>query len=146
MKSLTSFAFTLLLAACHDEPLMTFGVDFRVVDGSQPSEQVSAWCVEPGAGSGATAGSSIVYSPEEQPPYLIMDAEPDAEENVYRVRVYVSSQRERGGIWWEPSEILAERVYDAEFGEGEASDSFVVDFEGERYTVEATGVATGCPL
>src|SRR5262245_14640658 len=129
MKTASSFAFALLLAACHDEPLMTFGLDFRVHDGSQPSEQVSAWCVDPGASSGATTGSSVVWEIDEPPPHLFMDAEPDAEENVYRVRVYVALERDEDGMWWEPSEILAERVYDAEFGEGGAGDSFVVDFE-----------------
>ncbi len=148
MKTATFFAFALLVAACHDEPAMTFGLDFRVRDGGEPSEQTSAWCIYPGATGGETTGSSIDrWEIDEPPPHLFMDAEPDAEENVYRVRVFVASERERDGIWWEPSEILAERVYDAEFGESGARDSFVVDFEGEPYTVEALGIPTtaACP-
>jgi hypothetical protein len=141
MKTATFFAFTLLLAACHDEPTMTFGLDVRVDDGSQPAEQTSDWCIPPGAASGETSGSSIDrWEIDEPPPHMFMDAEPDADENVYRVRVYVASERDEDGIWWEPSEILAERVYDAEFGESGARDAFVVDFEGEPYTVEVRGV------
>jgi len=145
MKTPTSFAFALLLTACHDEPLMTFGLDLRVLDGSQPAEQTSASCVDPGASSGATTGSSIVWGLDEAPPHLFMDAEPDAEDNVYRVRVYVSSERDEERLWWKPSEILAERVYDAEFGEGGARDAFGVDFEGQPYTVEVLGVPVTCP-
>ena len=146
MKKAICFAFALLLAACHDEPEMTFGLGFRVRDANQPAEpaldeEAIDWCISPGASSGETAGSSIDnWEIDEPPPHLFMDAEPDAEANVYRVRVYVASERDRDGIWWVPSEVLAERVYDGAFGENGGRDSFVVDFEGEPYTVEALGL------
>jgi len=46
-----------------------------------------------------------------------------------------------------PSEVLAERVYDSKFGEGGQQDSFVVDFEGEPYTIEVLGIPAfaSCP-
>jgi hypothetical protein len=141
MEKATCFAFALLLAACHDEPTMTFGLDVRVHDGAQPAETTSEWCIAPGSASGETSGTSIdKWEIDEPPPHLFMDAEPDAEENVFRVRVYVASEREKGGIWWQPSEILAERVYDGQFAESGEHDSFVVDFEGEPYTVEVMGL------
>ena len=146
MKSAIYFATVLILAACHEEPEMTFGLGIRVLDGSegddvtQLTEQTIDWCIAPGAATGESSGSSIDWKIDEPPPHLFMDAEPDAEENVYRVRVYVTSERDEDGIWWVPSEVLAERVYDAEFGENGGRDSFVVDFEGQPYTVEALGL------
>ena len=146
MKSLISFAFALLLAACHDEPVMTFGLGVRVDDGNEPAEppldeETIDWCIPPGAASGEGSGSSIDnWEIGEPPPHLFMDAEPHAEQNVYRVRVYVASEYEKDGIWWQPSEILAERTYDGTFGESGGHDSFVVDFQGEPYTVQVLGL------
>jgi hypothetical protein len=88
----------------------------------------------------ATVSSIDRWDIDEPPPHLFMEAEPDAEANVFRARVYVASERDPDGIWWLPGEILAERVYDGAFGESGARDAFVVDFEGEPYTVEVLGV------
>ena len=146
MKKASLLPLVLLLGACHEEPAMTFGLNFRVGDSTRPVEQAS--CIPPGANSGETTGSSIDnWEIGEPPPHLFMDAEPDAEDDVYRVRVYVAYEIEKGGIWWEPSEILAERVYDVTFGESGGQDSFVVDFEGEPYTVEVVGIPAhaSCP-
>lgn len=148
MKTATSFAFALLLGACHSEPAMTFGLHVRATTGDDPAEQTSDWCFPAGAHTGETIGTSIDrWEIGEPPPHLFMDAEPDAWDEVYRVRVYVALEREADGGWWQPSEILAERVYDAKFGEGGARDSFVVDFEGEPYTVEVQGLSATdtCP-
>ena len=139
MKKATLLPFALLVGACHEEPAMTFGLNFSVGFGSQPAEQSS--CIPPGSHSGETTGNSIDnWEIGEPPPHLFMDAEPDAEQNVFRVRVYVASEREKDGIWWTPSEVLAERVYDGSFGESGARDSFVVNFEEEAVTIEVLGL------
>jgi len=139
MKKTMLCTFGLLLAACHDEPTMTFGLEFRVA-GSETGALTSQFCSPPGEYGGLMHGSSIDdWEIDEPPPHLFLEAEPDAEENVYRVQVYVASELEEDGIWWEPSEVLAERTYDSAFGESGAQDSFVVDFEEQRYTVEGAG-------
>lgn len=139
-------ALALLLSACEEDPIVTFGLDFRVRDGELPSEQTAAFCLPPGASHGSTSASSIdAWEIDEPPPHLFLEADPDGEENVYRVRVYVASERDDEGFWWEPSEVLAERVYDSAFGEGGSADSFVVVFEGQQYTVEARGLPPDAP-
>lgn len=135
-------AFALLLPACEEGyPSVTFGLEFNVREVNAPLEETAAICVSPGAGDGSRTASSINHwEIGEPPPHLFLEADPDGYENVYRVRVYTASERERDGIWWVPSEILAERVYDDEFGEGVGLDSFTVDFEGQQYIVEAQGL------
>jgi hypothetical protein len=142
MKKALLFALALLLPACEQEsPSMTFGLDFRVRKNDLPFAQTSDWCLPPGAGDGNTSASSIDYwEIGGQPPHLFLETYPDAEQNVYRVQVYSALEREKDGIWWEPSEVLAERSYDSAFGEGGGVDSFVVEFQGEPYTIQAQGL------
>jgi hypothetical protein len=144
MKQAKFLAFALLLTACHEEPEMTFGLNFRVVESNMPSEQLSSSCHPPGANSGETSSFGS-WTTGEPPPHLFVEADPDAEENVYRVRVFVASERDEDGIWWKPSEVLAERTYDSTFGESGAQDNIVVDFEGEPYTVEVLGLPPAAP-
>jgi hypothetical protein len=147
MKHANSFAFALLLGACQEEePTMTFGLALRALGTDRPAELAQPLCSPPGAYDGSTTGVSIDVTEIGELPQLMLEAEPDAEENVYRVRLYVL-EREPGQIWWEPGEILAERSYDGDFGERGEQDSFVVDFDGEQYTVEVLGLpaATPCP-
>jgi hypothetical protein len=144
---ISALALALLLAACNDEGTVTFGLDFRVI-GSDSEAQSAQVCTPPGAYHGSLSASSIDdWEIDEPPPHLFLELYPDGEENVYRVQVYSASEREKDGIWWEPSEILVERTYDAAFGENGRTDSFVVDFEGQQYTVEVLGLAPGtdCP-
>lgn len=146
MKS-SMLAFALLLAACNEEGTVTFGLDFRVT-GSNTGAQSAQVCTPPGAYHGNSSASSIDdWGIDEPPPHLFLELYPDGEENVYRIQVYTASEREDDGIWWVPSEIIAERTYDAAFGENGATDSFVVDFEEQQYTVEVLGLAPGaeCP-
>jgi len=143
----SALAFALLLAACNEEGSVTFGLDFRVI-GSELGAQSAQVCTPPGAYHGSVSASSIDdWEIDEPPPHLFLEAYPDGEENVYRIQVYSASEREEDGIWWVPSEILAERTYDAAFGENGGRDSFVVDFEDQQYTVEVLGLAPGaaCP-
>lgn len=125
---------------------MTFGLALRALGTDRPAELAQRVCSPPGAYDGSATGVSIDVTEIGELPQLMLEAEPDAEENVYRVRLYVL-EREPGQIWWEPGEILAERSYDSEFGERGAEDSFGVDFDGEEYTVEVLGLpaATPCP-
>jgi hypothetical protein len=144
MKASILVAFA-LLAACHEEPAMTFGLNFRLLDGSPLSEGVSSSCIPAGRHTGEPSGFGA-WDIGELPPYVIVEAEPDAEEDVYRVLVFVASERDADGIWWTPSEVLAERSYDSTFGESGAQDSIVVDFKGEPYTIEVLGLPTAeCP-
>lgn len=145
MKYATLFAFALLFTACHEEPTMTFGLDFRLLRSDLPEEDAGGWCVPPGNYGGQISAVSLEF--DGPPPHLFIDADPDAEEDVYRVRVYVASEREKGGVFWEPSEILAERTYDAKFGASSGADSLSVEFEGRGYTVEAQGLPADatCP-
>ena len=78
-------------------------------------------------------------------PAGLVEAAPDAEQDVYRVRVYTASERD--GLWWKPDQVLAERSYDHVFGQGGALDSIVVDFEGQQHTIEVSGLPTSaqCP-
>jgi hypothetical protein len=143
----SALAFALLLAACHEEGAVSFGLDFRVI-GSAAEAQSAQLCTAPGAYHGSVVASSIDdWEIDEPPPHLFLEAYPDGEQNVYRIQVYSASEREADGIWWEPSEILAERTYDAAFGENGGRDSFVVDFEDQRYTVEVQGLPpdAACP-
>ena len=149
MRKSILFAAALALCACEDEYLVpTFGLDLRARANDIDHEQGSELCIPPAPYGGYTRASSIddweVY---EETPHLFLEAEPDGEENVYRVRVYTASEREQDGVWWVPSEILAERVYDRRFGERGETDSFMVEFEGQQYTVEARGLPpdAACP-
>jgi hypothetical protein len=137
-----------LFSACHVEPLMTFGLEFRARGGDTPPGQAQVMCRPPGESDGnSTAGSIDHWEIDEPPPHLFLEATPDAEENLYRVSVYSASERDAHGIWWKASQILAERTYDGEFGERGQTDSFVVDFEGEQYTVDVLGLppSASCP-
>jgi hypothetical protein len=149
METANLFAFALLLAACHEEPTMTFGLKLRVLDSDRPPEQEQTMCRPPGEYGGSTVGVSIdKWDIGEPAPHLFLESDPDAEENIYRVRVYTAVDHEEGGgVWWEPSEILAERSYDSGFGEGGEQDSFVVNFEEQPYTVEVQGLPSlaTCP-
>lgn len=143
----SALALALLLAACNEEGSVTFGLDFRVI-GSDMGAQSAQVCSPPGAFHGNLSASSIDdWAIDEPPPHMFLELYPDGEENVYRVQVYTASEREEDGIWWVPSEILADRTYDAAFGQSGGTDSFVVDFEGQRYTVEVLGLPPGaaCP-
>jgi hypothetical protein len=141
MKEAIFFAFALLLPACHDEPTMSFGLLLRSRESSLPPEQGLDSCRPPGEYGGSRFGVSIDnWEINEPPPHLFLETNPDAEENVYRVRVYSALEYEKDGIWWKPSELLAERTYDSAFGEGGRQDSFMVDFGEEQYTVEARGL------
>ena len=149
MKKAILLSFALLLTAClEEEPAtMTFGLELSVLHDNLPRDQVGSMCVPPGAHSGEGTGFGA-WGNEEAPPHLFVDAEPDAEDNVYRVQVYVASERDADGIWWTPSEVLAERSYDGAFGESGGEDSFVVDFEGQPYTTLVLGLpasTTPCP-
>lgn len=145
MKPANLFAFALLLSACHEEPAMTFGLNFRVIESTTPPEEMSSSCHPPGANSGETSSFGS-WTTGEPPPHLFVEAAPDAEENVYRVRIFVVSERDADGSW-KPGEVLAERTYDSTFGESGAEDTILVDFEGEPYTVEVLGLpsAATCP-
>lgn len=125
---------------------MTFGLNLRVIESNTPPEQVGSSCHPPGANSGETSGFGS-WTTGEAPPHLFVEADPDAEKNVYRVRVFIASERDADGFWWTPSEVLAERTYDSAFGESGEQDNIVVDFEGEPYTVEVLGLppAATCP-
>lgn len=142
MRSPILFAIALLLPACEGgDPSVTFGLEFRARYGDLPSQQTAELCEPPGRYHGNTSASSIdEWQIDEPPPHLFLETNPDGYDNVYRVRVYVASERDADGIWWKPSEVLAERVYDRQFGEGGATDSFMVDFEGQQYTVETRGI------
>jgi hypothetical protein len=135
----TLIGFALLLAACNEDPTLTFGLEFRVAD-TDTGTLSAQMCRPPGEHDGNVSGTSIDdWAIDEAPPHLFLDAEPDGEANAYHVQVYSASERD-DGIWWLPSEILADRTYDAAFGEGGGEDSFVVDFEGQRYTVTVLGL------
>jgi hypothetical protein len=146
MKQAILVAFA-LLAACHEEPAeMSFGLNIRLLEsGDVPSEGASSSCIPPGGNTGEV-GSFGAWDIGEPPPHLFVEADPDAEEDVYRVRVFIASERDADGIWWIPSEVLAERSYDSAFGESGALDSIVVDFKGEPYTIDVLGLPTAeCP-
>jgi hypothetical protein len=148
MKAVIFFASALLLAACHESPTMTFGLSVRVRGENEPPDPTQLSCRPPGASDGSTTGSSVdEWEIGEGPPHLFLELEPDAEEDVYRVQMYLASEVEDNGIVWKPGEVLAERTYDSEFGETGAQDSFVVDFEGEPQIVEVQGLPPGasCP-
>jgi hypothetical protein len=148
MKRAIFFAFSLLLPACHDEPIIRFGLDLLYRRSSRPPEEAFEHCRPPGEYDGTRSGLSIDdWEIGEPPPHLFLESNPDAEKNVYRVRVYSSSTREEDGVWWSPDEMLAERIYDSAFGEGAQQDTFVVDVEGEQSTFEARGLPPGatCP-
>lgn len=141
MKRAICCAFALLLPACHDEPTMTFGLDLLYRESSEPPEEALPHCRPPGEYGDTPSGVSIDHwEIGEAPPHLFLESTPDAEENVYRVRVYSSSEREKDGVWWAPDEVLAERTYDRAFGESGGRDTFTVDFGAEQYTVEARGL------
>lgn len=147
MKKAILVASVLLLAACHEEPTMAFGLEYRVLGSELPAEPVHSGCTPPGAYGGLSGSSIDSWEIGEPPPHLFLEAEPDAEDDVYRIRVFIALEREEDGIWWEPSEMLAERTYDSTFGELGERDSFVVNFEEQTYTVEVQGLPPGatCP-
>jgi hypothetical protein len=146
VKKAIVLSFALLLTACQEEEQtpMTFGLDLRVLHDNLPPDQVGSLCAPPGAYDGETTGVGK-WGDRQAPPYLFLDADPDTEENVYRVRVFIASEHDEDGIWWKPSEVLAERSYDSTFGESGGEDSFVVDFEGKPYTIEVLGLPASCP-
>lgn len=144
MKNISACVVALLLAACHDEPAMTFGLEFRFLDPDMPDGPATTSCVPPGSHGGETSGVGS-WPTGAPPPHLFLEAEPDAEENVFHVRVFVASERDEDGIWWVPSEVLAERTYDGAFGEGGGEDSIVVDFEGRPQTIEVLGLPPEAP-
>jgi hypothetical protein len=123
MKKAILFAFALLLTACDEKP-MTFGLDVRHFEGDTPPEHAGRSCIQAGDLGGSSAASIAFEGP---PPHLWWELEADAEEGVYRVRAYVVSEYEEGSSLAKSSEVLAERIYDSEFGERGAEDSFVVD-------------------
>jgi hypothetical protein len=145
MKQAILIAFA-LLAACHEEPAaMTFGLNIRLLESDVAPEGASSSCIPPGSNTGEVSsfGAWDIGAP---PPHLFVEADPDAEEEVYRVRVFIASERDADGIWWKPSDVLAERRYDSTFGESSAQDSIVVDFAGEPYTIDVLGLPTAeCP-
>jgi len=149
MKLATLPAFALVLAACHEEPTMTFGIDVHALRSGTPPEEIQVMCRPPGEYGGGTIGYSInargIAGP--QPPPLMLETDPNAEENVYYVRVYTALEHDENGVWWGRDEVLAERSYDSSFGESREQDSFVVDFDGQQYTVEVSGLppAATCP-
>lgn len=139
----------LLLSACPDDPPVTFGLNFRFLESDIPAEeQANAWCLPPGQSHGSTSASSINIAIGDTPPHLFIEAAPDGKQDVYRVRLYTAAERDADDFWWVPSEVLAERSYDSEFGQRGEQDSIVVDFEGQQYTVEVLGLpaAATCPL
>jgi hypothetical protein len=146
MKDAIFFAFALFLGACQEDATMTFGLSMRALGSDRPAELAQDMCSPPGVHDGSTTGASIDVTEIGELPQLFLEADPDAEANIYRVRVYVA-EREDGELWWEPGEILAEHRYDSEFGESGGQDSFVVDFDGEQYTIEVLGLpaAATCP-
>jgi hypothetical protein len=142
-------AFALLHVACHETPTMSFGLSF-LIRGSDlpPTETAQSSCTPPGASHGSISASSIDdWEIGEPPPHLFLELDPDAEENVYRIRVFSALEHDEDGFWWVPSEILAERSYDGAFGESGAQDAFVVDFEEQQYTVDVQGLPpdAACP-
>lgn len=149
MKKASLLTFALLLAACHEEePTMTFGLDVHYRESARAAEQALSWCRPPGDYHRSTSSTSIDnWDIGEPPPHLFLETDPDAEENVYRVRVYVVSEVDAQGFLTKPSAVLAERGYDSKFGESGEQDSFEVDFDGEPYTVEVQGLPPGstCP-
>lgn len=149
MKRALPLALALLLSACPEDPPVTFGLNFRFLERSVPAEEHgNAWCLPPGQYHGNISASSINVAIGDTPPHLFIEADPDGKQDVYRVRVYSAAERDADGIWWLPSEILAERSYDSEFGQRGERDSIVVDFEDEQYTVEVLGLpaSTSCPV
>jgi hypothetical protein len=148
MKKAGLLSFALLLAACHEEPTMTFGLEVRYRESSLAADQALSWCRPPGDYHGAFSSTSIDdWDIGEPPPHLFLETDPDAKENVYRVRVYVVSEPDAEGFFTKPSAVLIERDYDSKFGEGGLQDSFVVDFNGEPYTVDVQGIPpeSTCP-
>lgn len=148
MNRALPLALALLLSACPSDPPVTFGLNFRFLESSlSAEEQANAWCLPPGQFHGNISASSINIAIGDTPPHLFIEADPDGEEDVYRVRVYTASERDEDGIWWLPSEVLAERSYDSEFGRRGEQDSIVVDFEGQQHTIEVLGLpaAASCP-
>jgi hypothetical protein len=147
MKKAIFFAFALLLPACHEEPTMSFGIHLKYRDSSSPSVPENDDCHPPGSygvGSGASIDNWEIGEP---PPHLFLEVNPDAERDVYNVRVFSSLMRDEDAVWWTPDELFAERTYDRAFGDSGGQDSFVVDFDGEQYTVEVQGLppAAACP-
>lgn len=142
MRNFILFAAALALCACEDEYLdPTFGLDLRVRANDLPYEQGTAFCIPPPPNGGFGRGSSIDdWSIHEEPPHLFIDVDPDGDADAFHVQVYIASERETDGVWWVPSEILAERVYDRRFGERGQTDSFMVEFEGQQYTVSVLGL------
>lgn len=148
MKLAPSLALALLLSACPQDPYMTFGLNFRFLERSlPPEEQAGAFCLPPGVYHDSPSASSIGIGIGDAPPHLFIEAYPDAKADVFHIQVYTALERDADGFWWQPSEILAERSYDTEFGQRGEQDAIVVDFEGEQYTVEVAGLPTGadCP-
>lgn len=147
MRRSLPLALTLLLGACADEPTMTFGLQLRAVHGDAPEQLVADWCLAPGLPHGGVSASSIDMKIDEPPPHLFIEADPDGEQDVFRVQVYSAWQRDDDNFWWLPDEVLAERSYDSAFGSSGGRDSFVVDFDGQQYTVEVLGLpgSASCP-
>ena len=76
MKKTMLCTFGLLLAACHDEPTMTFGLEFRVA-GSETGALTSQFCSPPGEYGGLMHGSSIDdWEIDEPPPHPDMISAP----------------------------------------------------------------------
>ena len=105
----------------------------------RPPEFAQGMCRDPGEFS-SSVGVSIDAPADGELNQLFLESDADAEDNVYHLRVYVAAERDPGQVWWEPGEILAERTYDHQFGELEEQDSFVVDYDGVRYTVDVVGL------
>ena len=140
MKEAICLSLALLVPACGgDEPTMSFGLDIHALASDRPPEFAQGMCREPGEYSSSVAVSLDAPAAGEYN-QLFLESDADAEDNVYHLRVYIAEEREPGQVWWEPGEILAERTYDHEFGERSEQDSFVVDYEGDQYTVNVVGL------
>ena len=139
MKEAIFLSLALLVPGCSDETTMTFGIDVRALASDRPPEFAQAMCREPGEYSSAV-GVSIDAPADGELNQLFLESDADPDANVYHLRVYIAKEREPGQVWWEPGEILAEHRYDSEFGESGAQDSFAVDYEGDRYTIDVVGL------
>jgi hypothetical protein len=129
----------LLVPACSDEPTVSFGIDVHALASDRPPEFAQGMCRDPGEFS-SSVGVSIDAPADGELNQLFLESDADAEDNVYHLRVYVAAERDPGQVWWEPGEILAERTYEHQFGELQEQDSFVVDYDGVRYSVDVVGL------